>query len=139
MEINGDTMGLIWYQELKRVGNTPGYNLTVLPPSAFYPVNWLKIGRLFKKPENESESRWVEDKINELYEGETYVVHLWNKRSRELDIEEGSVMARIISDHCVVCDSITKTKRISSMQKSKSIIVLHFTITAKVHYYQLRI
>ncbi|XP_061347725.1 uncharacterized protein LOC133293204 [Gastrolobium bilobum] len=91
---------------IERVGSTPGYNLTILPPKAFYPVDWLRIGRLFKKPENESESRLVESKLNELSEGETFAVHLWNKRSRELAIEEGSVMARLISDHCVVCDSI---------------------------------
>ncbi|XP_028786607.1 uncharacterized protein At4g19900-like [Neltuma alba] len=92
---------------IERLGSTPAYNLTILPPKAFYPVNWAKIGRLFSKPENETESRWVESKINELYEGETYAIHLWNKRSRELEIQEGSVMARIISQHCVVCAAIT--------------------------------
>ena len=90
-----------------RVGSTEDYNLTILPPKAFYPVDWVAIGKLYKKPEDESESRWVESQIDELSEGETYVVHLWNKRSKDLDIEEGSVMARLISKHCVVCDSIT--------------------------------
>lgn len=93
---------------IERVGNTPGYNLTILPPKAFYPVDWIRIGKLFKKPENESESILVESKLNELSEGKTYAVHLWNKRSRELDIEEGSVVARLISNHCVVCVDITK-------------------------------
>lgn len=94
---------------IERVGSTPGYNLTVLPPKAFYPVDWNKIVRLFKKPENESESRWVESMLNQLSKGETYAVHLWNKRSKDLDIEEGSVIKRLILQHCVVCDNtITK-------------------------------
>lgn len=93
---------------VERVGNTPGYNLTILPPKAFYPVDWIRIGKLFKKPENESQSILVESMLNELSEGKTYAVHLWNKISREMDIEEGSVMARLISNHCVVCDGITK-------------------------------
>ncbi|KAF3449730.1 hypothetical protein FNV43_RR10461 [Rhamnella rubrinervis] len=91
---------------IERVGSTSGYNVTVLPPKAFYPVDWIKIRRLFKKPENGVESRWAESMLNELNDGETYAVHLWNKRSRELKIEEGSVMARLILDHCVVCEDI---------------------------------
>ncbi|KAF7845384.1 lactosylceramide 4-alpha-galactosyltransferase-like [Senna tora] len=93
---------------IDRVGNTPGYNLTILPPRAFYLVVWNKIERLFKKPENEIEARWVESEIKGVNKGETYAVHLWNKISREFDIEEGSVMARLISEHCIVCDSIAK-------------------------------
>ncbi|KAF3449731.1 hypothetical protein FNV43_RR10462 [Rhamnella rubrinervis] len=91
-----------------RVGSTPGYNVTVMPPEAFYPVNWLKIHRLFKKPESAAETRMVESTLNELNDGEsgTFAVHLWNKRSKELKIEEGSVMARLILDHCVICQNI---------------------------------
>lgn len=88
---------------IERLGSLPAYNLTILPPKAFYPVDWNKIGRLFSKPWNETESIWVENKINQLHEGDTYAIHLWNKRTRELEIQEGSVMARIISQHCVVC------------------------------------
>ena len=90
-----------------RVENMPGYDLTILRPKAFYPVDWIRIGSLFKKPSDDNERRWVEDKVIEmLYEGGTYAVHLWNKMSRELKIEEGSVMARIIAERCVVCDNI---------------------------------
>ncbi|KAI9083792.1 hypothetical protein K1719_034260 [Acacia pycnantha] len=92
---------------IERLGSISAYNITILSPQAFYPVNWSKIGRLFSKPENETESRWVEGKIRELYEGETYAIHLWNKRSRDLEIQEGSVMATIISQHCIVCAAIT--------------------------------
>ncbi|XP_061347726.1 uncharacterized protein LOC133293205 [Gastrolobium bilobum] len=90
---------------IERVGNTPGYNITILPPKAFYPVDWIKIGGLFKKPKTNFESMWVENTLVKLlYEGDTYALHLWNKKSRELDIEEGSVMARLIAVRCIVCN-----------------------------------
>ncbi|KAJ7961259.1 Lactosylceramide 4-alpha-galactosyltransferase [Quillaja saponaria] len=87
---------------VKRLGRRPGYNFTVLPPMAFYPVDWTKIGGLFKKPKNRAESRWVEAKLLQL-SGETYAVHLWNKQSITLTIEEGSTIRRLIADHCAIC------------------------------------
>lgn len=90
---------------VKRVENRPGYNFTILPPTAFYPVHWNNIGGLFKMPENRAVSRWVDSKLLQL-SGGTYGVHLWNKQSSGLKIEEGSVMGRLISDHCVICEQI---------------------------------
>ncbi|KAK0585727.1 hypothetical protein LWI29_033140 [Acer saccharum] len=87
---------------IERVGNTPGYDLTILRPRAFYPVDWVKILRLFKKPETVEESQWVEDMTLQLSSG-SYAVHLWNKRTRAVAIELGSVMERLIADHCAVC------------------------------------
>ncbi|MED6216834.1 hypothetical protein PIB30_011736 [Stylosanthes scabra] len=92
---------------MARLEGAQGHNVTILPPKAFYPVDWNGIGKLYKKPEDEWESRWVESQVDELSNGESYVLHLWNKRSKDLDIEEGSVMARLVSSHCVVCGSIT--------------------------------
>lgn len=91
---------------IERVGSTPGYNVTVLPPKAFYPVDGTKIRRLFKKPEKGRDARWVESMLNELNDGETYAVHLWRERSRELEIEQGSLVGRLLVDHCVICEDI---------------------------------
>lgn len=33
---------------IESVGSTPGYNLMILPPKAFFPVDWVRIGGLFK-------------------------------------------------------------------------------------------
>lgn len=90
---------------VERVARRPGYNFTVLPPMAFYPVDWNRIVGFFKKPVNEADSRWVKAKLLQL-SGETYGVHLWNKQSSRIRIEEGSIMARLISDHCVICTNI---------------------------------
>ncbi|XVF76796.1 hypothetical protein PTKIN_Ptkin13bG0295700 [Pterospermum kingtungense] len=88
-----------------RVEGRPGYNFTILPPMAFYPVDWIRIGRLFNMPKDQTESRWVEAKLHQL-KGQAYGVHLWNKQSSKLVVEEGSVMGRLMSEHCVLCEYI---------------------------------
>ncbi|KAM1749003.1 hypothetical protein ACFX12_009925 [Malus domestica] len=88
-----------------RVQNRPGYNLTILPPLAFYPVDWNRIGGLFKKPGSPAHSRWIKAKLLQL-SGETYGVHLWNKQSSREVVQEGSIMQRLISDHCIICNDI---------------------------------
>lgn len=90
---------------VKRLGEKPGFNFTILPPIAFYPADWKKIGGLFRKPKTRSESKLVDAKLLQL-SGESYGVHLWNKESRRLKIEEGSVMERLISNHCVTCKNL---------------------------------
>ncbi|KAK9986072.1 hypothetical protein SO802_031023 [Lithocarpus litseifolius] len=90
---------------VENIGKQPGYNFTVLQPMAFYPVDWIRISRLFMKPANRSDSRWVQDKLLQL-SGETYGVHLWNKQTRNLRIEEGSVMGSLILEHCFICQHI---------------------------------
>ncbi|OMO85122.1 hypothetical protein CCACVL1_10415 [Corchorus capsularis] len=91
-----------------QIGDNSENNVTVLPPKAFYPVDWIKIAKLFKKPETEADMKWADDTVADIG-GESYVVHLWNKRSRELKIEEGSVMARLIAEHCNICENIYDT------------------------------
>ncbi|KAK7349849.1 hypothetical protein VNO77_07611 [Canavalia gladiata] len=90
---------------IKRMGKRHDFNFKILPPMAFYPVDWNKISGLFKKPKTQDESRWVEAKLLQL-RGKTYGVHLWNKHSSILTIEEGSVIGRLVSDHCVICNHI---------------------------------
>ncbi|XXG60110.1 hypothetical protein AAC387_Pa04g2087 [Persea americana] len=78
--------------------NKPHYNFTVLPPMAFYPVGWIKIGRFFQSPENPAMEKWVAAKLRQL-SGETYVVHLWNRQSKSMKIEQGSILERLVSNH----------------------------------------
>ncbi|PON43539.1 Alpha 1,4-glycosyltransferase domain containing protein [Parasponia andersonii] len=83
------------------------YNFTVLPPQAFYPVTWHKIERIMKKPANETEKRWVERTVSQLNDVGTYVLHLWRRQTMDSVIEEGSVVARLVSDHCLICHNIS--------------------------------
>ncbi|KAL1545504.1 lactosylceramide 4-alpha-galactosyltransferase [Salvia divinorum] len=82
------------------------YNFTVLPPMAFYPVSWGKVAGFFARPSGRVGERWVGAKIRQLSRL-TYGVHLWNSKSSGIEIEEGSIMERLISDHCVVCSKPT--------------------------------
>ncbi|XP_059669807.1 uncharacterized protein LOC132315066 [Cornus florida] len=90
---------------VERVAKRPEYNLTVLPRMAFYPVSWSRMAGLFIKPANRIQSKWVEAKLRQLGE-ETYGIHLWNRESSRLRIEEGSIIGRLISAHCVICHNI---------------------------------
>ncbi|KAL0338205.1 UNVERIFIED_CONTAM: hypothetical protein Sangu_1342600 [Sesamum angustifolium] len=87
---------------VNRVAETGQFNFTVLPPMAFYPVDWTRVAGFFVRPRDQIGARWVEAKIRQL-SGETYGVHLWNKQSSRFKIEEGSIIGRLISDHCVIC------------------------------------
>ncbi|XP_010529890.1 PREDICTED: uncharacterized protein At4g19900-like [Tarenaya hassleriana] len=93
---------------IERLGNKPEYNLTIFPPDAFYSVNWIKIPRLFKNPASTDEVGWVEKTVNNM-SSHSYMIHLWNKVTRQMEIEEGSVMHRLISTHCTICQNITNS------------------------------
>ncbi|KAJ8570881.1 hypothetical protein K7X08_037853 [Anisodus acutangulus] len=81
------------------------FNFTVLPPISFYPVDWIRIPGFFMKFNTRTHSRWIEAKLLQL-SGETYGVHLWNRQSSSMKIEQGSIIWRLISDHCLLCKDI---------------------------------
>jgi lactosylceramide 4-alpha-galactosyltransferase len=81
-----------------------GHDVTVLPPCTFYPVDWIKIGRLFRAPKDRNGERWVKAKVENI-KGESLAIHLWNRESRGLEVEDGSVIGRLVSDSCLFCNS----------------------------------
>ncbi|KVH89558.1 lactosylceramide 4-alpha-galactosyltransferase-like isoform X1 [Cynara cardunculus var. scolymus] len=91
---------------VSRLQGRPGYNFTILPPPAFYPVNWNRVRNLFRGPKNETDAKWLRGKLRQI-RSQSYAVHLWNKQSRKLHIKEGSILRKILSDHCVFCNSST--------------------------------
>ncbi|XP_071722137.1 uncharacterized protein [Rutidosis leptorrhynchoides] len=86
-----------------RVIDNPGFNFTVLNPSAFYPVDWSRIRSLFRKPKDEMHSKFLRKKL-ETIRNESFAVHLWNKHSRKFTVEEGSIIDHIRSDCCIFCN-----------------------------------
>ncbi|CAN6268639.1 unnamed protein product [Urochloa humidicola] len=90
--------------ERLRHHRSPGLGFTVLPPRAFYPVHWSKIAGMFVAPKNGKGERWVKAKVESI-RGESYGIHLWNRESRSLEVEEGSVIGRLISESCLFCNS----------------------------------
>ncbi|KAF7803491.1 lactosylceramide 4-alpha-galactosyltransferase [Senna tora] len=89
---------------VSRVSGRAGFNFTVVPPSAFYPVDWRSIGSLFQGPRDELQSKWVVKKLGQIQK-QSLAVHLWNKRSRKLEVEKGSIVDSIISGCCIFCNS----------------------------------
>uniref|UniRef100_R7W3T4 Lactosylceramide 4-alpha-galactosyltransferase n=1 Tax=Aegilops tauschii TaxID=37682 RepID=R7W3T4_AEGTA len=73
----------------------PELDVTVLPPRAFYPVDWNKIGGLFMAPKDRKEEKWVQAKVDNI-RGGSFGIHLWNRESRGIEMEEGSVIRRYL-------------------------------------------
>ncbi|KAL7211862.1 hypothetical protein ACSBR2_014672 [Camellia fascicularis] len=89
---------------VSRVEGKPGFDFHVLNPIAFYPVDWSRISGLFRGPRNKTHSKWFGNKLNHI-RSQSYTVHLWNRQSRKLAIEEGSIISHVMSDCCVFCNS----------------------------------
>ncbi|TYI23215.1 hypothetical protein ES332_A06G149300v1 [Gossypium tomentosum] len=90
---------------VERVTGRPGLNFTVLPPSAFYPVDWTRIRSLFQGPQNETHSNWLKLKLGQIRR-QSYAIHLWNRQSKQVKVQEGSIIHHIISDCCIFCNSL---------------------------------
>ncbi|CAN8259993.1 unnamed protein product [Cochlearia groenlandica] len=90
----------------RAVEGSNGYNFTILTPPAFYPVNWVEIEKLFKVPRTDKDSKRVNVKVLEMRK-RSYGLHLWNKFSSKFEIEQGSAMDNIVSDHCVICEKVS--------------------------------
>lgn len=80
---------------VSRVSGRAGYNFTVLPPMAFYPVDWSRIGSLFEGPQSSVHSKWLLAKLRQI-RSQSFAVHLWNKQSRGLEVEKGSIIDHIM-------------------------------------------
>ncbi|KAL6534370.1 hypothetical protein OROHE_013295 [Orobanche hederae] len=95
------------------LGRIRGCDFTVLPPTAFYPVDWTRVAGFFVRPNDRSGERWVGAKIRQLNRS-SYGVHLWNRQSRRFKIEEGSVVERLVSAHCVVTCSRSDSSQLTT-------------------------
>ena len=97
-----------------RLQDRPGYNFTILPPMAFYPVNWDKVRLIFREAKNETDARFLRGKLEQI-RTQSYTLHLWNKQSKGLRMEDGSILKKILSDHCVFCNSSANDYIVSTM------------------------
>ncbi|OVA00550.1 Glycosyltransferase [Macleaya cordata] len=89
---------------VSRLDPKPRFNFTILPPQAFYPVDWSRIQSLFHGFNGEANSKWYTSKLRQIRE-KSFAVHLWNKQSRNLKVEEGSIIDHIMTDCCIFCNS----------------------------------
>ncbi|KAL1560190.1 lactosylceramide 4-alpha-galactosyltransferase [Salvia divinorum] len=87
-----------------RLSGRPRFDLTVLPPVAFYPVRWNRIGGLFEGAKGLSHSKWMVAKLRQI-RSQSFAVHLWNKQSRQFKVEEGSIIQHLMFSSRVVKNS----------------------------------
>ncbi|KAL7088893.1 hypothetical protein ACP275_13G156300 [Erythranthe tilingii] len=86
---------------VSRLSGKTGCNFTVVPPMAFYPVDWTKIGSLFQGPRSLNHSKWLFSKLKQI-RTQSFAVHLWNKQSRQFKVEKGSIIQHIIFTSLVI-------------------------------------
>ncbi|CAM0914098.1 unnamed protein product [Alopecurus aequalis] len=84
--------------------------VTVLPPQAFYTVDWNNISGLFVAPKDANGERCVKSEMDGMKGNKTFGIHLWNKVSKSLKMEDGSVIASLISQGCLFCNSSVKQR-----------------------------
>ncbi|KAG0566679.1 hypothetical protein KC19_7G081100 [Ceratodon purpureus] len=80
-------------------------DVAVLPLQAFYPVNWIDIVKFFQKPTEEREIKWQAKEVQWIQQG-TYSIHLWNKRSNHLKVQQGSIMETLFKRACLFCKQV---------------------------------
>ncbi|XP_074287934.1 uncharacterized protein At4g19900-like [Silene latifolia] len=84
--------------------NDSNFHFHVMVPLGFYPIDPISITRLFEKP-SKNGPNWVKNKFGEI-NGESYGIHLWNRQTHGLKIEKKSVIGRLISNHCILCQDV---------------------------------
>ncbi|KAF3336252.1 lactosylceramide 4-alpha-galactosyltransferase [Carex littledalei] len=98
--------------------NDTNHRLVVLSPIAFYPLDWSRIEGLFRGPGSQSnESQWMREKLHWIQK-ESFAVHLWNRESRGMTVEKGSIIQRIMLNSCLFCNSSTALKTILTLDTS---------------------
>ncbi|XP_050369913.1 uncharacterized protein At4g19900 [Argentina anserina] len=99
---------------VSRINETPnpGFNFTVLTPSAFYPVNWSRIRSIFGGPKDEVHSKWLLTKLEHI-RSRSFALHLWNSQSRRLKVQKGSIIDHIMSDFTICYNSSSAVSSLS--------------------------
>ncbi|BBN00597.1 lactosylceramide 4-alpha-galactosyltransferase [Marchantia polymorpha subsp. ruderalis] len=90
----------------------------VLPPLAFYPVDWIHIRSYFLAPRSHSDKLRHLATIHQL-QTNSYTLHLWNKETRGFAVQNGSILDTIFRDRCLLCEETTLSAALAS-QESKT-------------------
>ncbi|GAB4831224.1 hypothetical protein Ancab_005235 [Ancistrocladus abbreviatus] len=75
--------GILASRVVDRVNGKPRHNFTVLPPSAFHPVGWIRISSFFEGPRDELQPEWFGSELEETRR-HSLAVHWWNRQSRSI-------------------------------------------------------
>ena len=74
-------------------------DLTILPTDAFYPIHWAVVKKYFTLEDMQDQYRvWNRIAKN------TYLFHYWNKVTKDLVPEPGSLMYKVLNNYCLLCN-----------------------------------
>ncbi|QDZ25905.1 glycosyltransferase [Chloropicon primus] len=74
-------------------------DLTVLPTDAFYPIHWAVVKKYFTLEDMQDQY-----KVWNRIEKNTYLFHYWNKVTKDLVPEPGSLMYKVLNNYCLLCN-----------------------------------
>ena len=81
--------------------NSP--DLKILPTIAFYPIHWAVVKKFFTlKDMKEQHKVWMNMREN------TYLFHYWNKVTKKLVPEPGSLMYKVLNNYCLFCNETSR-------------------------------
>lgn len=94
---------------IKRLTGRAGYKFAIAAPSAFYPVNWEEIESFFRAPNTPEERMWQLAELEQV-ERESYALHLWNKASRNMDVQKQSLVDILSRKVCLFCETTLRNE-----------------------------
>lgn len=75
-----------------------GKELRILPTIAFYPIHWARVRKYFTTEDlPDQHATWAK------MERETFLFHYWNKITKKLVPEPGSLMYKVLNNYCLLC------------------------------------
>mmetsp|Transcript_38560 Transcript_38560/g.46633 ORF Transcript_38560/g.46633 Transcript_38560/m.46633 type:complete len:354 (+) Transcript_38560:415-1476(+) len=76
-----------------------GAELRILPTMAFYPIHWAKVHKYFTDEDPEDQHAVWDQMVKE-----TYLFHYWNKITKKLVPNPGSLMYKVLNNYCLFCN-----------------------------------
>lgn len=70
-----------------------------MPTDSFYPIHWAVVKKYFTLEDPHDQYR-----VWSRIEKNTYLFHYWNKITKDLVPEPGSLMYKVLNNYCLLCN-----------------------------------
>jgi hypothetical protein len=91
---------------LARCAAVPGVEVQIHPPDTFYPIYWRGLERLASAPDGPDAA--LQRRMWQRLRRRAYTVHLWNRKTAELELQPGSLLHRLLHTWTVLPSSLEK-------------------------------
>ncbi|CAA6675566.1 unnamed protein product [Spirodela intermedia] len=100
---NGVTTGRTWSLGLQRGWRVDPGSISPCCAGGLLPVRLEQDRIALRSPRSGEDRRRLSDKLRRLREA-SFALHLWNRHSKTMEVEEGSIVEQLMSDYCVFCN-----------------------------------